>query len=403
MSDLESRYVDLHRNPELSFEEHRTAGIGAEALRAAGCEVTTGIGRTGVAGVLRNGAGPTVLLRADMDALPVREETGLSYASTRVATNSQGIEVPVAHACGHDMHVTWLLGAAESLAARRDSWSGTILFVLQPAEEAGGGARAMVEDGLFDRFGTPDVALGQHLAPMPAGHVLTRSGLAMSASDTLHVRLFGRGGHGSRPEATVDPVVLAASTVLRLQTVVSREIGATDAAVVTVGAMNAGAKENVIPDEAELQLSIRSFAEPVREKVNEAVRRIVRAESTASAAPREPEITATASYPPTVNDEAATEALTARFREEFGPDQVHDGPLITGSEDFGEFGRAAGVPSVFWFVGGIDPARFAADGTLAPGPDVPSNHSAQFAPTLHPTIDSGVRTLVTAALSYLSN
>lgn len=398
LPELERCYLDLHRHPELAFAEHRTAEVGAQALRAAGCEVTTGIGGTGVVGVLRSGEGPTVLLRADMDGLPMREQTGLDYASTEVADG----EVPVAHACGHDMHVTWLLGAARLLAGRRAEWSGTVLFVLQPAEEHGGGARAMLADGVFDRFGTPDVVLGQHVGPMPAGHVFTRPGLTMSASDSVHVRMFGRGGHGSRPETTVDPVVMAAATVMRLQTVVSREVAATESAVVTVGALNAGSKDNVIPDEAELHLSIRSFAEPVRNRVHEAVRRIVRAEAAAAGAPREPEFTEVDSYPATVNDERATEALTARFREVFGEQRVHPAPVVTGSEDFGEFGAASGAPSVFWFVGGVDAERFAAAseaGTVER--DVPSNHSPQFAPQLHPTLSAGVETLVTAALHHL--
>ncbi|WP_243789625.1 amidohydrolase [Saccharopolyspora gloriosae] len=402
LPELERRYLDLHRHPELGFAEHRTADIGARALRAAGCEVTTGVGRTGVVGVLRNGDGPTVLLRADMDALPVREQTGLDYASTQVVTDESGEQVPVAHACGHDMHVTWLLGAAEVLGGRRENWAGTILFVLQPAEERGSGARTMIEDGLFDRFGTPDVVLGQHIGPMPAGHVFTRPGLTMSASDTVHVRMFGRGGHGSRPETTVDPVVMAAATVLRLQTIVSREVAATDSAVVTVGALNAGSKANVIPDEAELQLSIRSFTEPVRQRVLDAVRRVVRAEANAAGAARDPEVTVVESYAPTVNDEAATESLSTRFREVFGEQRVHPGPIVTGSEDFGEFSVASGAPSVFWFVGGTDEQRFVTAseaGTV--DQDIPSNHSPQFAPDLHPTLSAGVKTLVIAALHHL--
>jgi amidohydrolase len=397
LPELERTYIDLHQHPELSFSEHRTAGIGAQALRDAGFEVTTGIARTGVVGVLRNGEGPTVLLRADMDALPVQELTGLPYASSVVDG-----EVPVAHACGHDMHVTWLLGATKLLASARDRWSGTLLAVLQPAEEVGGGASGMLDAGLFDRFGKPDIAFGQHLGPMPAGDVLTRPGLTMSATDSFHVRMFGRGGHGSRPETTVDPVVMASSTVMRLQTVVSREVAATDSAVVTVGSLRAGTKDNIIPDDAELTISIRSFSEPVRRRVLDAVRRIVRAEAQAAGAEREPEFTQLDSFPATINDKAATDELTGHFREHFGPDRVQPAPLLTGSEDFGLFGSAAAAPSVFWFVGGVDPERFtnaAAAGTL--DRDIPSNHSPRFAPILHPTIATGVETLVIAALSKL--
>ena len=402
LASLEELYVDLHRHPELSFAEHRTSRIGAAALREAGCEVTTSVGGTGVVGVLRNGDGPTVMLRADMDALPVREDTGLPYASTVTATDATGAEVPVAHACGHDMHVTWLVGAARRLAAERATWSGTVQFVLQPAEEAG--ADGMVSDGLFTRFGRPDIVFGQHVGPMPAGEVFTRGGLLMSAADTLRVRLFGRGGHGSRPETTVDPVVMAASTVLRLQTVVSREIAATDSAVVTVGSLHAGTKSNIIPAEAELTVDIRSFDEAVRRRALDSVRRIVRAEAMAAGADREPEVTVVDAFPATVNDEAATESLTARFAEHFGAGRVFPAPLVTGSEDFGVFGSAASVPSVYWFVGGTDPARFAAAaeaGTL--DSELPSNHSPAFAPVPHPTLATGVDTLVVAATSILAS
>ena len=403
MPELEGCYIDLHRHPELSFAEHRTAAKGAKALREAGFDVTTGVGKTGVVGVLRNGTGPTVLLRADMDALPVLEDTGLPYASEVTATDADGVEVPVAHACGHDMHVTWLLGAARLLATHRRDWSGTLQVVLQPSEETGGGAEAMLADGLFERFGTPDAAFGQHVGPMPAGYVFTRPGLTMAATDTLRVRMVGRGGHGSRPETTVDPVVMAASTVMRLQTVVSREVAATDSAVVTVGSLQAGTKDNIIPGHAELQINIRSFAEAVRTRVLSAVQRIVHAEAQAAGAPSEPEITSIESFPATINDEDGTEELTTVFRQHFGADRVHPAPLVTGSEDFGQFGVAAEAPSVFWFVGGIDAERFAAAsaaGTL--DTDIPSNHSPLFAPVLHPTLRTGVEALVVAAMSKLA-
>jgi hippurate hydrolase len=399
----ENTYRDLHQHPELSFAEHRTAGIGAEALRNAGYDVTTGVGGTGVVGVLRNGEGPTVLLRADMDALPVREQTGLPYASEVTAMDAKGVEVPVSHACGHDMHVTWLLGAAELLALHRARWSGTLQIVLQPAEEIGGGADGMIDDGLLDRFGTPDVVYGQHVGPMPAGQVFTRPGLTMSATDAFHVRMFGRGGHASRPETTIDPVVMAAATVMRLQTVVSREVAATDSAVVTVGSLRAGTKDNIIPDEAELTVNIRSFSPAVRERVVNAVKRIIRAESEAAGAPREPEITTIEDFPATVNDETATTELTDRFLDHFGPERTLPAPLITGSEDFGAFGTAAGAPSVFWFVGGVDAVQFveaSKAGTV--DADIPSNHSPHFAPVLHPTLATGVETLVVAALHTLA-
>jgi amidohydrolase len=285
LADLTVVYRDLHAHPELAFAEHRTAGIVAARLRDLGYQTTTGVGRTGVVGVLANGNGPTVLLRADMDALPVLERTGLDYASTERATGAHGEEVPVMHACGHDAHVTCLLGAAAALAGDKSDWSGTLLLVFQPAEEVGEGAQAMIDDGLFDRFGVPDVVLGQHVAPMPAGLLGVRSGPAFAAADSLRVVLHGQGGHGSRPETAVDPVLMAAATVQRLQGIVARELPATDAAVVTVGALHAGTAPNVIPDEAELLLSVRSFDPAVRGKVLRAIERIVAAEAAASGAP----------------------------------------------------------------------------------------------------------------------
>ncbi|PRX51245.1 hippurate hydrolase [Prauserella shujinwangii] len=401
---LERLYADLHRHPELSFAETRTAAALAARLGADGYEVHTGIGGTGVLGVLRTGPGPTVLLRADIDALPVEEKTGLPYASTARGVDAEGREVPVMHACGHDMHATWLSGAAALLAEHRSRWSGTLLVVFQPGEESGGGARAMIDDGLFDVAGPPDVVLGQHVCPGPAGWVLTRAGVLMAATDALRVTLHGRGGHGSRPETTVDPVVLAASVVLRLQTIVSREVAAGDSAVVTVGSLHAGTTHNVIPDHATLDVNIRTFEPAVRERVLAAVDRIVRGEARAAGAPAEPEITELATYGVTRNDEAATTALTAAFDAYFPAGRVAEAPLVTGSEDFGEFGCAAGVPSVFWLVGGL-PEREVLD-AIAGGrfeSDVPSNHSPLFAPVLHPTLRTGVETLVVAALHRLGS
>jgi amidohydrolase len=400
-SSLVDIYRDLHRNPELSFQEKRTAGIVAEHLREVGAEVTEGVGRTGVVGVLRRGDGPTVLLRADMDALPVAEDTGLEYASTARGVDRDGNDVPVAHACGHDVHVTCLLGAVAALAAD-DAWKGTVLAVFQPAEEVGGGAQAMIDDGLYARFGRPDVVLGQHVAPLPAGVLALRPGPAFAASDTVRITLHGEGGHGSRPETTVDPVVMAASTVMRLQTVVSREVSATDTAVVTVGTLHAGTKENVIADRAELGLTVRSFDPSVRERVLAAIERIVRAEAAASRAPREPEIRVFDGFPPLVNDEAAA-ARTQAALETVAP--VVEPGLVTGSEDVGQLATAAGVPCVYWLLGGADQAHFARAesredliriiGTL------PSNHSPRYAPVEEPTVTVGVSALVAAAKDWL--
>src|SRR5690242_13103034 len=249
LPDLEALYKDVHSHPELSMQETRTAGLAADRLRAAGYEVTTGVGKTGVVGLLRNGDGPTVMLRADMDALPVEEATGLPYASKVTATDHEGKTVPVGHMCGHDMHVTWLLGATKLLAEARTTWRGTLMAVFQPGEETAQGAEAMIGDGLFKRFPKPDVVLGQHVMVGPAGTVAGRAGAITSAADSMQIRLFGRGAHGSMPQASIDPVVMAAATVMRLQTIVSREVAAAESAVVTVGALQAGTKENVIPDE----------------------------------------------------------------------------------------------------------------------------------------------------------
>jgi amidohydrolase len=403
MASLEDLYRDIHSHPELSMQEQRTAGIVAERLVASGYDVTRGVGSTGVVGVLRNGDGPTVMLRADMDALPVKETTGLPYASTATATDSAGTEVPVMHACGHDMHVTWLAAATALLAGARDAWSGTVLAVFQPAEETAQGARAMIDDGLFDRFPKPEVILGQHVMPAPAGAIGYRPGTTQAAADSLEVRLFGRGAHGSMPESSVDPVVMAAATVLRLQTIVSREIAASQPAVVTIGALQAGTKDNVIPDEALLKLNIRTFDEDVRTHVLDAIKRIVDAEATASGAPRAPEITMTEHYPLTVNDPAGTARVATALRAQFGDDRVHElAAPVSASEDFGSFGTEWGVPSVFWYVGGTDAELYhRAEQAGRVHQDIPTNHNPKFAPVIHPTLETGVQAITTAALDAL--
>jgi hippurate hydrolase len=300
------------------------------------------------------------------------------------------------------VHVACLLGAARELAADRGSWRGTVLAVLQPAEELGRGAQAMLDDGLYDRFGRPGVVLGQHVAPLPAGLLAIRPGPAFAGSDSIRVTMFGRGGHGSRPETTVDPVVMAAATVLRLQTIVAREVGGIDTAVVTVGALHAGSKENIIADRAELRLSVRTFDPLVRRQVLDGIERIVRAEAQASGAPAEPEIVMTDSFPPLVNDEQAA-ARTRPALETAGP--VVDPGLVTGSEDVGLLATAAGVPCVFWLLGGADPGLFAEcasrEDIVRRVSELPSNHSPQFAPVVDPTLGIGVRALTAAARTWL--
>ena len=402
LPDLEALYKDIHAHPELSMQETRTAGIAADRLEKAGYQVTRGVGKTGVVGLLRNGEGPTVMLRADMDALPIAEATGLPYASKVTATDAQGNTVPVGHMCGHDMHVTWLAGAATLLSQIRDQWKGTLMIVFQPGEETAQGAQAMIEDGLLQRFPTPAVTLGQHVMVGPSGALAGSAGPITSAADSLQIRLFGRGAHGSMPQASIDPVVMAASTVMRLQTIVSREVAATDAAVVTVGVLQAGTKENVIPDDALIKLNVRTFDAGVRKHVLDAIERIVNAEAEASGAPRKPEITPLDSYPLNVNDEAASERIAHAFRAYFSPDRVkHTGPAPA-SEDFGCFGTAWKVPSVFWFVGGDDPGIYAKAKAAGKLNELPVNHSPKFAPVLHPTLETGIEALVVGALAWLA-
>lgn len=396
--DVLDLYRDLHAHPELAFREKRTAAVVAERLTTIGLEVRTEVGGTGVVGILRNGTGPTVLLRADMDALPIEEATGLPYAAPA------GPDAAM-HACGHDMHVASLVGALDVLTERRSGWRGTVVAVFQPAEEIGEGAQAMVDDGLAELVPRPDVCLGQHVGPLPVGVVVSRGGALMAAADSLRVRLHGRGGHASSPETTIDPVLLAASVITRLQGIVAREVRATDPAVVTVAAVHAGDKENVIPETAELTLNVRSFAEPVRERILAAVRRIVVGEAEVSGALREPEFETISAFPVTVNDGAATtRTLGALSRAGLATTELPQ-PL-SASEDFGRLAEAFGCPSVFWHWGGTDPAAFSDDDLagLRGGklPDhVPTNHSPRFAPAPEPTLTAGITAMVAAAEEWL--
>ena len=396
-------YRDLHAHPELGFEEHRTAGIAAEHLAAAGFTVARGIGGTGVVGTLDRGDGPVVLLRADMDALPVQEATGLDYASTATSVDESGTSRPLMHACGHDVHTTCLMGAAAALAAD-DGWTGRVVAVFQPAEELGRGARAMVADGLFDRFGTPDVVLGQHVAPLPAGVLGVHAGPAFAASDSLRVTLYGKGGHGSRPETTHDPVLMAASFVVRLQSIVARVIGGGDTAVVTVGSLHAGTAPNIIADHATLQLSVRTFDPAVREKVLATIERYARAEAMAAGTDREPTVEPIESFPAVVNDAAACETVRGAFAELPGV-MVVDPGVVTGSEDVGILARESGAPCAYWLLGGSDPGHFTGASTMeevaAVVARLPSNHSPHFAPVTDPTLRVGVAALTAAARRWL--
>jgi amidohydrolase len=393
--DLLSIYQDLHAHPELGFQEHRTAGVVVDRLtEIGGIAVTTGVGGTGVVGVLDNGDGPVVWLRADMDGLPVQERTGLSYASTDRATDEDGNEGPTMHACGHDIHVTWLLGALERLVATRADWSGTVVAVFQPAEEVISGARAMIDDGLVERFPTPTVVLGQHSAPAPVGVVAVGSGAVMASSDRFTVTFNGRGAHGSAPQASLDPIVTAASAVVRLQTIVSREIGPSDAGVVTVGSFHAGTRPNIIPDTAVIEISTRARNEETRAAIIASIERIVRAESEAGGLAA-PTIERAPGADVLVND-ADQAAVVLEAVRVVVPNAVDmESGLAMASEDVGQLATAAGAPIVYWFTGITDPELFRR------GEDIPSNHSPFYAPQADTAIPVGVDALVAAARATL--
>lgn len=398
---VEESYRDLHQHPELSHQETRTAGAVVRRLTDVGCEVHAGVGGTGVVGMIRNGQGPSVLLRADMDALPVREATGLPYASKDTA-DDDGTQVAVMHACGHDVHVACLLGAVALLAQAREHWSGTLVAVFQPAEETADGARGMLESGLASIIENVDVAMAQHVLPFAAGHLGTRPGPTLSAADSMRITVFGRGAHGSMPQAAVDPVVLAAMIVVRLQTIVARETAPGEPAVLTVGSLVAGSKSNVIPDRAVLQLNVRTYDERTRAAILEAIERIVRAECQASRCPEEPQFELFDRYPLTDNDPEVTQRVTDAFAELFG-DRAGELPRQNASEDFSDIPTALGVPYTYWGIGGIDPDAFrAAEQAGRVAQDIPVNHSATFAPVLQPTLDTGVQAMVVAALAWLA-
>jgi len=388
--DLDALYLDLHAHPELSFQEEATAAKMAERLRAAGIEVTTGVGGHGVVGVLRNGAGPTVLLRTDMDALPVEEKTGLPYAS----------KVPgVMHACGHDGHMTAWMGTALLLSKAKDRWHGTVVFVGQPAEELGGGAAAMLKDGLFTRFPKPDQAVAIHLnADAPAGVVRFTKGFALANVDSVDVTLYGRGGHGAYPQSSVDPVILAAKVVLALQTIVARENDPLDPAVITVGSIHGGTKHNIIPDEVKLQLTVRSYGDDVRKRLLDGIARVAKGEALASNAPREPSVTVSDSTPATFNDPKLTDRLVEAVGREIGRDAVIEQRPVMIGEDFSEYGRA-GVPAALLWVGAVEPARYAE--AKKSGTPLPSTHSSLFAPDRERTLRTAIRAEVAMLMELL--
>ncbi|KAJ5702225.1 Zinc metallopeptidase [Penicillium malachiteum] len=393
-------YRQLHQNPELSTQESQTAKTASEHLHTLNFETHTNIGGHGVAGILRNGPGPKILLRADMDALPLEEKTGLPYASTKIVKDPAGKSTPVMHACGHDFHVTALMAACSLLYAARECWSGTLLVVFQPAEEGLGGARAMIDDGLYEKIPKPDIVLAQHVMSLRAGNLNIRAGRLLTAADSFDIRVHGRGGHGSAPQTTVDPVVIGASIVVRLQSIVAREVTPGELAVVSVGCINAGFAANVIPDYLDLKVSVRTFDEGVRKKVHDAIRRIVEAECKAGGATQEPDIKLVGSTPATVNDGKLVEELEGTFGSYFG-DRMVDMERPSASEDFSLFATEVGAPYVMWMFGGIDEKTW--DEAVKKGKmnGLPTNHSPFFAPVIEPTLKTGVDAIALGALTFL--
>lgn len=402
---LEALYHDLHRNPELSLMEERTAGVIARELRAAGLEVVEKFGGFGVVGVLRNGPGPTLMIRTDLDGLPVAEETGLPYASKTKVKDLAGNEVATMHACGHDIHMTVFAGTARLLHALRDRWSGTLVMIGQPAEERGIGARAMLKEGLYQKFPRPDHVLALHdSATLPAGTVGTIEGYMMANVDSMDITVRGVGGHGAYPHTTKDPIVLAARIVTALQTIVSRETRPVDPAVVTVGSIHGGTKHNIVPDEVKLQLTLRSYSDAVRQHTIEAIKRICRGEAIAAGMPEErmPVITLseTEYTPSTYNDPALTRRVRGALVAALGADKVVTIDPEMGGEDFSQYGRTLEkVPISMFRLGAVDPAKVAA--SQRSGAALPSLHSNQFAPVPEPTIKTGVAAMVAAALDLL--
>ena len=390
--ELEGLYRDLHEHPELAFHEERTASALAERLSALGFEVTTGVGQTGLVAILRNGSGPVVMLRTELDALPIEEKTGLPFASKSKGLDSEGKEVPVSHACGHDLHMTGWYGTAKIMARRRSTWHGTLMLIGQPAEEVFRGAAAMLADGLFTRFPKPDFAISMHDEPsLPSGKVGFHAGLFRASMDSVDVTMYGRGGHGGKPQTTVDPIVLSARAILGIQTIVSRETDPLSPAVVTIGAIHGGTAGNVIPDEVRMLMSVRSYDEKVRKHLLESIKRQLNAEAAAVDAPSPPSIKVVPGAEAVYNDPEVTARLVAALRRDLGPDSAVEMPAKMTSEDFSAYGRA-GVRAVLLHIGAVNPAE------LASGAKLPDLHSPKWVPELEPTL----RSLVAAEVVMLT-
>jgi amidohydrolase len=398
--DAHALYLDLHQNPELSSHETQTAVKLAGRLRSLGYEVTEHVGGTGIVAILKNGAGPTVMLRTELDALPVEEKTGLSYASKVHSKDDAGRDVPVMHACGHDLHMASILGTANIMAHSKDTWHGTLMLIGQPAEETIGGAKAMLDDGLLTRFPRPDVAVALHVGNiLPAGVVGITPGVFNTNADSLRITIYGKGGHGSAPHTAIDPIVIAARTILALQTIASREVKPQEMAVVTVGYIQAGTKNNIIPDQAELGLTVRTNKPEVRKQVLAAIARITKAEAEAAGAPRPPLIDRYEGTDLVYNDPALAQRLRGVLESALGKDRVVNQEAITGSEDFSYFVEQ-GVPGFYFSLGGADPEKYAQ--AKAAGTMLPSNHSSLFAPDVDPALHTGIAAEVAVLRNLLS-
>ena len=395
--ELVALYRHFHANPELSFFEKETAARFAKELKAVGAEVTENVGKTGVVGILKNGAGPTIMLRTDLDALPVTEQTGLVYAS-QVKVKGEAGETGVMHACGHDIHITNLIGTARWFAAHKDQWKGTLIFLGQPAEERGSGAKAMLEDGLFKRFPKPDYAVALHVdSSLPTGMVGVRGGYALANTDSVDITLIGKGGHGAYPHTTIDPIVMAAQLVLSLQTIVSREVKPIEPCVVTVGSIHGGTKHNIIGAECQLQLTVRSYTDEVRQQIHDAIVRKTKAIAAGSGAP-DPKISFNEGTPAMFNDEKLAARLREVFVRELGAANVDSPEPSMGGEDFSQYGRA-GVPILMFRLGTIEPKRLARFKEL--GQEPPSLHSPLYYPDAEESLVTGIHTMVAATLELL--
>ena len=399
MPSLVELYIHFHQNPELSFKEAKTSERFADELEKIGCKVTRNIGGYGVVGVMENGTGPTVMLRADLDGLPVTERTGRPYASTVQVENENGNTVGVMHACGHDIHMTNLLGSAQYLAAHKDQWRGTLILIGQPAEERGSGAVAMIEDGLFQKFPKPDICLAIHCASgIPAGKIAVRGGFMMANVDSVDVTLYGRGGHGAYPHTTIDPIVQAAKFVLDVQTIVSREVKPTEPAVITVGSIQAGTKHNIIPDECHMQLTVRSYADDVRKQLLEGIKRKAKA-AAASVGAKEPLIKVSEGTPSLANDQDLVDRLNPVFKKAIGERNVLLADQVMGGEDFSQFGRQGGMPTTLFWVGAVNQDRLNRYGEM--GLPIPSLHSAEFYPDTEPVLKTGISAMTHAVLDLM--